>query len=190
MAAKAAQKVARQYTMRLPCINEEEFLRVQHGFPQLLIDYMMGVGFTERISFENKSPWELLYECVSPTSKMHEHILSAIKETKRQKNHTERKKFAETIRVRTKTQRKDDILKCMPVPQSAPSPPPASPPVSDETIIPRGKTAGQGKRVKPTEQLLAEIRGALEEIETNEQKYSNFLQFFKGKQLLEQKKAE
>ena len=33
MAAKTAQKVARQYTMRLPCINEDEFLRVQQGFP-------------------------------------------------------------------------------------------------------------------------------------------------------------
>ena len=75
----------------------------------------------------------------------------------------------------------------MAVPQSAPSPPPASPPVSDETTVQRGKTAAAGKRVKPTEEeLLAEIRSALGEIETNEQKYSNFLQFFKGKQLLEQ----
>ena len=77
-------------------------MRVQRRFPRLLIDYMMGVAFTERIAYEQKTPWELLYECVSPTCKMHEHILSAIKEGKGNPGGG-RQQLAESIRVISKT---------------------------------------------------------------------------------------
>ena len=48
-------------------------------------------------------------------------------------------------------------------------------------------TVGAQRRVKPSEQLLGEIRSALSELESGEQQYSNFLQFFKARQVQQQR---
>ena len=59
---------------KIPMITEDDFMELYTNFRKLLINYKLGVAYKERISYQDKSGWELMFDYISKSSKLYKYI--------------------------------------------------------------------------------------------------------------------